>query len=211
MIVRTRALAHLRSNDEPIREAFEIDGVCALATCYPIDDGALDVWLDADTGLSDRQCIAAHRRVAWYLRRDDGRTTPFERVCTSVLEPFLSHDAARCIKQRITKRFGMSIVRDGKIYRAFPSAQTLAAATDDALEAAGVPAAALQRLRRTIDAFYRLDRSPESYDRKRPTGGSTSANQKAFGGAVVYMISGANRISEGRESQDSHGGEPLSL
>jgi hypothetical protein len=211
MIVRTHALRHVQSPDDPIREAFEIDGVCALATCYPIDDGALDVWLDADVALSERQCIAAHRRVAWYLRRDDGRTTPFERVCASALEPFLSHDAARCIKTRMAKRFGMSIVRDGTIYRAFPSARSLANASDDELRAAGVPEAALPRLRMVIDAFRRLDDSPEAHDRQRPAGRSTSANEKAFGGAVVYMISGANRICEGRESQDSHGGKPLSL
>ncbi len=211
MIVRTRALRHVASTDEPIREAFEIDGVCALASCYPVDDVTLDVWLDADVALSERQCIAAHRRVAWYLRRDDGRTTPFERICTSLLEPFLSRDAARCVKARMIKRFGMSIVRDGTIYRAFPSARTLANASDDELQSAGVPAAALTRLRTTIDAFCRLDRLPEAHDRKRPTGGSTSANEKTFGGTVVYVISGANRIGEGRESQDSHGGEPLSL
>ena len=211
MIVRTRALRHAPPSDDPIREAFEIDGVCALASCYPIDDGALDVWLDADVALSERQCIAAHRRVAWFLRRDDGRTTPFERICASILEPFLSRNAARCVKARLTKRFGMSIVRDGTIYRAFPSARTLANASDDELQSAGVPAAALMRLRTAISAFCRLDQSPEAHDRKRPTCGGTSANQKAFGGAIVYMISGANRIGEGREGQDSHGSEPLSL
>lgn len=211
MIVRTRALRYVPSSGEPIREAFEIDGVCALATCYPIDDGALDVWLDADVALSERQCIAAHRRVAWFLRRDDGRTTPFERVCASILDPFLSRDAARCVKARIAKRFGMSIMRGGMIYRAFPSARALANANDDELQSAGVPRAAMARLRTAVGAFCRLDQSPETHDRKRPTCGGTSANQKAFGSAVVYMISGANRISEGREGQDSHGGEPLSL
>jgi hypothetical protein len=210
MIVRTRALRHY-APDEPIREAFEIDGVCALATCYPMDDATLDVWLDADVALSERQCIAAHRRVAWYLRRDDGRTTPFERVCASVLAPFLSHADARCIKARMAKRFGMSIVRDGAIYRAFPSARSLASASDDELRAAGVPAAAISRLRMLIDAFCRLGDSPEAHDRKRPAGWSTSPNEKSFGSAVVYVISGANRISEGREGQDSHGGKPLSL
>jgi hypothetical protein len=209
MIVRTRALRCPSAPDQPIREAFEVDGVCALATCYPIDDRTLDVWLDADVTLSERQCIAAHRRVAWYLRRDDGRTTPFERVCTSVLLAFLPH--ARCIKARLTRRFGMSIVRDGTIYRAFPSARSLACATDDELSAAGIPVAALPRLRMVIDAFCRIDDSFESHDRKRPTGWSTSANEKSFGSAVVYMISGANRISEGRKGQDSHGGKPLSL
>lgn len=211
MIVRTRAFAHAQSSDEPIREAFEVDGVCALATCYPVEDGALDVWLDADVALSERQCIAAHRRVAWYLRRDDGRTTPFERICASILDPFLSHGAARCINARITKRFGMSIVRDGTIFRAFPSARTLANASDDELQATGVPAAAIRRLRTAIDAFCRLDTSPEAHDRKRPACRGTSANEKTFGGAVVYMIAGANRIGEGCEGQDSHGGKPLSL
>jgi hypothetical protein len=209
MIVRTRALRHVQATDQAIREAFEIDGVCALATCYPVDDGTLDVWLDADTALNERQCIAAHRRVAWYLRRDDGRSTPFERVCTAVLMPFLPH--ARCIKARLTRRFGMSIVRDGTIYRAFPSARSLARASDDDLHAAGIPIAAMPRLRTVIDAFCRIDDSLETHDRERPSCRSTRANEKAFGGAVVYMISGANRISEGREGQDSHGGEPLSL
>lgn len=211
MIVRTRAFRHVQSPEEPIREAFDIDGVCALATCYPVDDETLDVWLDADVALSERQCVAAHRRVAWYLRRDDGRTTPLERICASVLDSFLSHGAARCINARITKRFGKSIVRDGTIFRAFPSARTLAHASDDELQATGVPAAAMTRLRMVFDAFCRLDASPEAHDRKRPACGGTSANEKSFGGAVVYMIAGANRIGEGREGQDSHGGKPLSL
>src|SRR5215469_9143560 len=134
MIVRSRALRHVPQGDEPIREAFEIDGVCALASCYPLDDATLDVWLDADVALSERQCVAAHRRVAWFLRRDDGRTTPFERICASILEPFLSRHAARCVKARMSKRFGMSIVRDSTVYRAFPSARTLAHASDDELQ-----------------------------------------------------------------------------
>ncbi|MBV8637732.1 MAG: hypothetical protein JO322_06565 [Candidatus Eremiobacteraeota bacterium] len=211
MIVRTRALRHFRSPDETIREAFEIDGVCALATCYAVDDSTVDVWLDADVALSERQCVAAHRRVAWYLRRGDERTTPFERVCASILDPFLPPHAARCVKQRLLKRFGTSIVRDGAIYRAFPSARTLARAHDREVSAAGVPAAALQRLRTAIDAFCRLEGSPEADDGQRPAGGRTSANKKTFGSAVVYVIAGAYRIGEGGESQDTHCGKPLSL
>jgi hypothetical protein len=211
MIVRISAAADFCSGDEPIREAFEVDGVCALATCYPIDDGAVDVWLDSDVALTESQCSAAHRRVAWYLRRGDGRTTPFERTCVSILNPFLPRHSARCVRSRFTKQFGTSIARDGRIYRAFPSAHKLSAAGDDDLQAAGVPAAALHRLRTAISAFCGLEDSLETHDRERPTCGSTSANEKAFGGAVVYMISGANRISEGREGRNSHGSKPLSL
>ncbi len=211
MIVRTSALRDFCSGDEPIREAFEIDGVCALATCYPVDDVTVDVWLDSDVALTEQQCFEAHRRVAWYLRRGDGRTTPFERACVSILNPFLPRHSARCVRSRFTKRFGTSIVRNERIYRAFPSARVLAFASDDELQAAGVPAAALYRLRAAISAFCGLEDSPEADDRKRPTGGGTSANEKAFGGAVVYMISGANRISEGREGRNSHGSKPLSL
>lgn len=211
MIVRTRALRQFRSADETIREAFEIDGVCALATCYAVDDSTVDVWLDADIALSERQCVAAHRRVAWYLRRAGERTTPLERVCASILEPFLPPHAARCVKQRLVKRFGMSIVRDGTIYRAFPSARTLARAHDDEVTATGVPAAAMQRLRNAIDAFCRLEESPEADDSQRPACGGTSANEKTFGGAVVYVIAGAYRIGEGGKSQDSHCGKPLLL
>ncbi len=211
MIVRTRALRHFRSPDETVREAFEIDGVCALATCYAIDESTVDVWLDADVALSERQCVAAHRRVAWYLRRGDERTTPFERVCASILEPFLPPHAARCVKQRLTKRFGTSIVRDATVYRAFPSPHALARAHDNELAAAGVPTTALQRLRTAIDAFCRLEVSPEADDGERPASGGTSANEKPFGSAVVYVIAGAYRIGEGGESQDSHCGKPLSL
>lgn len=154
-----------------LRKAFEIEGACVLVTVYSVDESTLDVWLDADCELTEAQCNAAYDAISLYLSLDDDIppypgasgfhqvkfATPFESVCWAILTQRLAMPLAKKIKDRMRDRFGTSIVRDGFVYRAFPSPHRLMSASEDELAQLGVPQMKRRYLRSAIDAFIRVD------------------------------------------------------
>ena len=169
-----------------LRKAFEIDGVCVLASMHD-DGGNVHLHLYADAELTFEQRAKAKDRVAFYLSLDDDLTgfyervrgdrsiaplvklghgfhqvkfgTPFESAVWAVLTQRMAVRLARRVKDRLTERFGTSIERAGTTYRAFPSPMRLFDVEDGDLLACGVQPRRLPYLRAVIEAFSDVDES----------------------------------------------------
>src|SRR5215469_13773957 len=148
----TPAAGEQKIDSHMLRKAFEIDGVCVLASMHD-DDGNVHLHLYADSELTFEQRAKAKDRVAFYLSLDDDLSpfyerarsdrsfapiielghgfhqvkfgTPFESAAWAVLTQRMAVRLARRVKERITERFGTSIERNGITYRAFPSPMRL--------------------------------------------------------------------------------------
>lgn len=182
----TPALGEQRVDRSVLRKAFEIDGICVLASMHAEESG-VHLHLYSDTDLSQAQRAKARDRVAFYLSLDDDLQpfyqsarqdrhfaplleqghgfhqvkfgTPFEAAVWAVLTQRMAVRIARRVKDRIVERFGTSIERGGIVYRAFPSPLRLFDVPDSDLLACGVLARKLPYLRAVIDAFSDVDES----------------------------------------------------
>ena len=182
----TPALGEQRVDRSVLRKAFEIDGICVLASMHAEEHG-VHLHLYADSHLTATQRASAKDRVAFYLSLDDDLQTfyrsasrdrefaplleaghgfhqvkfgtPFESAVWAILTQRMAVRLARRVKDRIVERFGTSIERGGVTYRAFPSPLRLFGVPDGDLLACGVVARKLPYLRAAIEAFSDVDES----------------------------------------------------
>jgi DNA-3-methyladenine glycosylase II len=182
----TPAAGEQRVDESVLRKAFEIDGICVLASMQG-DGNDVHLHLYADADLTPAQRAKAKDRVAFYLSLDDDLQpfyasaegdrafapllerghgfhqvkfgTPFESAMWAVLTQRMAVRLARRVKDRIVERFGTSIERGGTTYRAFPSPLRLFGVGDSDLLSCGVLARKLPYLRAVVEAFCDVDES----------------------------------------------------
>lgn len=182
----TPAVGDQQIDSSMLRKAFEIDGICVLASMTE-DEGNVHLHLYSDTELTFEQRAKAKDRVRFYLSLDDDLSTfyeraksdrafewiierghgfhqvkfgtPFESAIWAVLTQRMAVRLARRVKERIVERFGTSIERGGIVYRAFPSPMRLFDVDDAALLACGVQPRRLAYVHAVIEAFAEVDES----------------------------------------------------
>jgi len=102
--------------------------------------GVFNLNLDLSAFYADVWRDTTMRRVVQRLRglKSPSTASPFEALVVSIIEQQISLRVAQRIQQRVVKRFGDSILDDGRTYYAFPTPRTLASVPVSSLRECGL-------------------------------------------------------------------------